>query len=156
MYNEAGVSCWLQLILPPVQKNMMWVEIPQCNVCSNNILWIDSPRHRMISPTLPSELQISLVHIGQMKASNLLEWAGCNNFNTWLSTPLKDGMSFKSLGVWLNHTHGQTSSQVVAMVLIALCQQVIEHCQKGWPRKWLVKPDIALYWKFRGSLKVCN
>jgi len=44
----------------------------------------------MISPTLPSELQISLVHIGQMKASNLLELTGCNNFNTWLSTPLND------------------------------------------------------------------
>ena len=33
-----------------------------------------------------------------------------------------------------------------------LCQQVIEHCWKGWPRKGLVKPDIVPYWKVRGSL----
>ena len=37
-----------------------------------------------------------------------------------------------------------------------VCQQVIEHCRKGWPRKGLVKPNIAPYWKVRGSLMVCN
>ena len=37
-----------------------------------------------------------------------------------------------------------------------VCQQVIEHCRKGWPRKGLVNPDIAPYWKVRGSLTVCN
>ena len=37
-----------------------------------------------------------------------------------------------------------------------VCQQVIEYCQKGWPRKGLVKPDNAPYWKVRGSLTVCN
>ena len=37
-----------------------------------------------------------------------------------------------------------------------VCQQVIEHCRKGWPRKGLVKPDIAPYWKVRSSLTVCN
>ena len=37
-----------------------------------------------------------------------------------------------------------------------VCQQFIEHCRKGWPRKGLVKPDIAPYWKVRGSLTVCN
>ena len=37
-----------------------------------------------------------------------------------------------------------------------VCQQAIEHCRKGWPRKGLVKPDIAPYWKVRGSLTVCN
>jgi len=26
-----------------------------------------------------------------------------------------------------------------------VCQQVIEHCRKSWPRKGLVKPDIALF-----------
>ena len=37
-----------------------------------------------------------------------------------------------------------------------VCQQVIEYCRTGWPRKGLVKPDIAPYWKVRGSLTVCN
>ena len=37
-----------------------------------------------------------------------------------------------------------------------VCQQVIKYCRKGWPRKRLVKPDIAPYWKVRGSLTVCN
>ena len=36
-----------------------------------------------------------------------------------------------------------------------LCQQVIEHCRKGCPRKGLVKPDIAPYWKVRGSTDCC-
>ena len=35
-------------------------------------------------------------------------------------------------------------------------QQVIEYCRTGWPRKGLVKPDIAPYWKVQGSLTVCN
>ena len=35
-----------------------------------------------------------------------------------------------------------------------VCKEVIEHYRKGWPRKGLVKPDIAPYWKVRGSLTV--
>ena len=37
-----------------------------------------------------------------------------------------------------------------------VCQQVTEYCRTGWPRKGLVKPDIAPYWKVRDSLTVCN
>ena len=37
-----------------------------------------------------------------------------------------------------------------------VCQQVTEYCRKGWPRKGLVKPDIAPFSKIRGSLTVCN
>ena len=37
-----------------------------------------------------------------------------------------------------------------------VCQQVIEHCRTGWPRKGLVRPEVIAYWKARGSLTICN
>lgn len=35
-----------------------------------------------------------------------------------------------------------------------VCQQVMEFCQHGWPRKEMVTPDIAPYHKARSSLTV--
>ena len=37
-----------------------------------------------------------------------------------------------------------------------VCQQIKEYCQQGWPRKGLVKPEVAPYWASHSSLTVCD
>ena len=37
-----------------------------------------------------------------------------------------------------------------------VCQQVTEYCKNGLPRKGLVTPEFAPYWKVRASLTVCK
>ena len=34
----------------------------------------------------------------------------------------------------------------------AVCSTVREYCERGWPERRLVKPDIRPYWKFKSSL----
>ena len=53
-------------------------------------------------------------------------------------------------------TEGRLNSYRRAQEQDPVCQQVTEYCKSGWPRKGLVTPEMAPYWKARASLTVCD
>ena len=94
-----------------------YVATPSYNLCSylamatatssitDSTVQDDIPQN----PHHPVNYKFPKCTFGQKKA------VSCAFQSAWFSQWLKDVMSFNQLGVWLNHTHGQTSSQVLAM-----------------------------------------
>ena len=37
-----------------------------------------------------------------------------------------------------------------------VCSKVMEYCRTGWPRKYLILPNLIPYWKLRSSFTIYN
>ena len=53
-----------------------------------------------------------------------------------------------SKGKWNEYPKAQSDDPV--------CSTVINYCQKGWPEKSILSPDLIPYWKGRGNLTVAE